>query len=208
MESIVTVNENWDFRQIANRTVIQNNDRMNFLKFMGVKNLDTKDVITFNDVKKNYMKYWHEMDYSEKLKNANNFKQTHEWVMGVVGLYNLKPYKALEIEKDYCHICKGSGLFTRIIYTKEQTTCPECMGTGIQTYTCVNCNGIGCNTCNGKGYYIFYSTKKREAKYCKLCGLDTPFGKMKGTGKVIRRVGEVKYTTICNKCNGTGKGVK
>jgi len=194
------------FYDVAKRTLVTSDIKKQFLTLIGEDPLSV-DKISLKDITSFYVTAWHEMNMSEKKMKADAFTQVHEWVMKISGLYKINPSRIIyrPISENFCRTCNGTGLFIKQTEDKYITKCPGCMGSGMKTSTCSRCNGIGCSSCKNNGYYIYSSTSTKKGIPCEICGIDSPFGKLKGKGFIMRPVKVNVEKLICQKCQGSGK---
>ena len=161
-------------------------------------NDDDRMVMLVNDITDFYISHWQKLSMGDKKKKAQAFKRIHEFVCKVRGEYNIytpNPHVGIP---DACPTCNGTGLFVFRKREYVKTICPECEGTKKKTVVCKDCNGHGCDICDGKG-------KIQLKGICKTCAIESPFGLMAGSGYVIRQKYSTSSASVCKKCYGSGR---
>jgi len=161
--------------------------------------MDGKIDMTFSDINNWYVDQWHTMNFDKKKEKAKSFVNIHSWIMKIAGQYRLSKYDTFKTSmKKACPTCRGVGLY---VYGKKENRlvdCPSCHGTAMETKICSACVGHGCPECDGKGYIT------SDKKICQTCGLESPFGMIKGSGKILMEQIKTFNTVVCKRCAGQG----
>jgi len=186
------------FRKIADMEILPSNIVRDLSFLVGEKNDPRDDVLTFSDVNDFYIDYWHSLPMNKKKKVAKSFMRIHSWIMKIGGKYRLAPKDIFKTTmKNVCPTCRGAGLFVHGKKEYETITCPICKGEGDKTVICNQCNGYGCKICKDGLIHL-------KNQLCETCSIDSPFGKLKGNGKIMMEKIETTDTVVCLKCGGMG----
>jgi len=144
-------------------------------RFLGEPESDTCK-FSFHDIHNFYVDHWHRLLMDQKIEKSSDFKEIHNWIKRIGFKFRLNAYDTIGTTvKHVCKTCRGTGLFVHAKQYYHLVNCPDCNGSA-----------------------------KDDKSFCKTCAVVSPFGMVKGSGKVLIESKIPTATVICQKCSGMG----